>query len=65
MVVVNKIKVPKEFKDGAPEDKDWDNPTDPEHAEDERDAEQLIRQKREAERRKNNLSEDPENTKED
>ena len=65
MVVVNKIKVPSELKDGETEKKDWDNPSNPENAEDERDMEQLLRQKKEAERRKNNLSEDAENTKED
>lgn len=36
----------------------WDNPNDPESASDKRDLEQLERQKKEAERRKENLSEE-------
>jgi len=64
MVVVNKIKI-KDLKDDNQQEVDWDNPTNPEKAHDQRDVEQLIRQKKEAERRKENLSEDPENTKED
>jgi hypothetical protein len=63
-MVVNKLKLPKELTDDSKQPaKDWDNPADPENAEDQRDAEQLIRQKKEAERRRNNLSDDPENTK--
>ncbi|WP_207531698.1 hypothetical protein [Desertivirga arenae] len=65
MVVVNKIKLPKELKDNDQPEVDWENPKDPEQSHDPRDMEQLIRQKNEAERRKNNLSEDEENTKED
>jgi len=65
MVVVNKIKIPKDLKDNDQPEVDWTNPTNPEGAHDQRDVEQLIRQKKEAERRKENLSEDPENTKED
>ena len=65
MVVVNKIKLPKDLKENEQNEVDWDNPTAPEEAHDQRDVEQLLRQKKEAERRKNNLSEDPENTKED
>lgn len=65
MVVVNNIKIPKEPKEGGREQQDWDNPSDPEHAEDSRDLEQLLRQKKEAERRNANLSEDPENPKEE
>jgi hypothetical protein len=63
-MVVNKLKLPKELKEkkSKPE-KDWDNPTNPENAEDSRDVEQLIRQKKEAERRKDNLSGSPEETK--
>jgi hypothetical protein len=53
MVVVNKIKIPNEEQQNG---QDWANPADPEQAEDQRDVEQLIRQKKEAERRKNNLS---------
>ncbi|MBE7177919.1 MAG: hypothetical protein INR69_16055 [Mucilaginibacter polytrichastri] len=39
------------------EEKDWTNPADPKQAADERDQEQLIRQKKEAERRHDNLTE--------
>lgn len=58
MTNVNKIKIPNESLDKG---QDWKNPSDPENAEDKRDLEQLLRQKHEAERRKNNLSDaDPE-----
>lgn len=64
MTIVNKIKIPNESSEKG---QDWENPSNPEQAEDKRDVEQLLRQKHEAERRKNNLS-DPEeaadNTKE-
>lgn len=50
MTVVNKIVIP------DPDSKDWENPGNPEKAEDNRDAEQLLRQKREAERRHDNLT---------
>ena len=43
------------------ESKEWDNPTNPEATEDQRDVEQLQRQLEEAKRRKENLS-DPEET---
>lgn len=39
---------------------EWDNPKNPEKAQDERDFEQLKRQAKEAERRKENLTDDPE-----
>lgn len=38
------------------EKKQWDNPKNPEGAKDERDIEKLNRQKQEAERRKDNLT---------
>jgi hypothetical protein len=43
----------------APEDdeKEWENPLDPAKSTDERDKEQLLRQYKEAKRRKDNLSE--------
>jgi hypothetical protein len=63
MVVVNKLKLPKELKEEKQPEKDWNNPADPEKAEDSRDVEQLVRQKKEAERRKRNLSDKPEDTK--
>ncbi|MBC8054411.1 MAG: hypothetical protein H7Y13_15225 [Sphingobacteriaceae bacterium] len=53
MTVVNKIKIPNESSEKG---QDWENPSNPENAEDKRDLEQLLRQKHEAERRKNNLS---------
>jgi len=49
-VIAKKIKQ----ADTKPE-QEWDNPQNPERAADTRDAEQLIRQKREAERRKNTI----------
>ena len=58
MTVVNKLKIPNSDTEKG---QDWANPSDPEKAEDQRDVEQLLRQKHEAERRKNNLS-DPEET---
>jgi len=57
MTVVNKLKVPKESEEKG---QDWENPANPEKAEDNRDVEQLIRQKNEAERRKSNLSDSDE-----
>jgi len=39
------------------EEKEWENPQDPELPSDERDKEQIIRQYKEAKRRKNNLTE--------
>lgn len=57
MTAVNKIVIP------DPDAKDWENPGNPEKAEDNRDAEQLLRQKREAERRHDNLTDtDKENS---
>jgi hypothetical protein len=62
MTVVNKIKVPNESEKKG---QDWENPSNPEKAEDKRDVEQLLRQKHEAERRKNNLSDFEEKEKKD
>ncbi len=46
-------------KEEFPEkEKDWENPKNPEGTQDERDAEQLQRQLEEAERRKQNLTDD-------
>ncbi|WP_407426108.1 hypothetical protein [Arcticibacter sp.] len=58
MVVVNKLKIPKEDQadQKMKEELSWENPSNPENASDNRDVEQLQRQKREAELRKNNLS---------
>lgn len=60
MTVVNKLIVPKESEEKG---QDWENPSNPEKAEDNRDVEQLIRQKDEAERRKSNLSDSDEEIK--
>jgi hypothetical protein len=40
------------------EEKEWDNPIEPSNTSDERDKEQLLRQYKEAKRRKDNLTED-------
>ncbi|MFI5158825.1 MAG: hypothetical protein ACHQF4_08160 [Sphingobacteriales bacterium] len=45
-------------KGRAEEEKEWDNPADPAMTSDERDKEQLLRQYKEAKRRKNNLTEE-------
>jgi hypothetical protein len=44
-------------------EKEWDNPIEPEKTSDERDKEQLLRQYKEAKRRKDNLTEDEETDK--
>jgi len=47
------------FKKGrAEEEKEWENPLNPTQTSDERDKEQLLRQYKEAKRRKNNLTEE-------
>jgi len=58
MVAVNKLNIPKEDQtgDNVKDELSWENPSNPENASDNRDVEQLQRQKREAELRKNNLS---------
>jgi hypothetical protein len=43
------------------EEKEWENPLDPEKTTDERDKEQLARQYKEAKRRHDNLSENQDN----
>ncbi len=48
-------------EDPKKEKQEWDNPNNPEKAKDERDFEQLKRQAKEAERRKDNLTDSPEN----
>ncbi|HEY9002789.1 MAG TPA: hypothetical protein VIM89_15650 [Mucilaginibacter sp.] len=47
---------PKKEKTGS-EEQEWENPQDPELPSDERDKEQIIRQYKEAKRRKDNLTE--------
>jgi replication initiation and membrane attachment protein DnaB len=48
----------KKKEDFPEKEKDWENPKNPEGTQDSRDAEQLKRQLEEAERRKENLTED-------
>jgi len=43
------------------DEKEWENPVDPAKSTDERDKEQLLRQYKEAKRRKDNLSETDDN----
>ncbi len=45
------------------EEKEWENPLNPAMTSDERDKEQLLRQYKEAKRRKNNLSTEENETK--
>ena len=45
-------------------EKDWENPVDPAKSSDERDKEQLLRQYKEAKRRKDNLTETEEDKEE-
>jgi hypothetical protein len=45
------------------EEKEWENPVEPTKTSDERDEEQILRQYKEAKRRKDNLTEDDDDTK--
>jgi len=56
MVVVKK-------KKDVSGEKEWENPVEPSKSSDERDKEQLLRQYKEAKRRKDNLTEPDENEK--
>lgn len=47
-------------KNRESEEKEWENPVDPAMTTDDRDKEQLLRQYKEAKRRKDNLTEDDE-----
>jgi len=49
-------------KGRAEEEKEWENPVNPAQPSDERDKEQLLRQYKEAKRRKNNLTEEQDQT---
>jgi hypothetical protein len=51
MVIIDKKIQPEE------KEKEWENPIDPTKSSDERDKEQLLRQYKEAKRRKGNLTE--------
>jgi hypothetical protein len=48
-------------KNRESEEKEWENPVDPALTSDERDKEQLLRQYKEAKRRKDNLTDDEQN----
>ncbi|WP_428327590.1 hypothetical protein [Mucilaginibacter sp.] len=49
-------------KNRESEEKEWENPIHPAETSDERDKEQLLRQYKEAKRRKDNLTEDDNET---
>jgi len=49
-------------KDRGSEEKEWENPVNPAMTSDERDKEQLLRQYKEAKRRKDNLTTEEEKT---
>ena len=56
--------VKKEIQKTEEKEKEWENPIDPTKSTDDRDKEQLLRQYKEAKRRKDNLTEtDDENKK--
>ena len=46
----------KRVPEGGEREKEWENPVDPAKTSDERDKEQLLRQYKEAKRRKDNLT---------
>jgi len=56
--------VKKEIPKTEEKEKEWENPFDPSKSTDDRDKEQLIRQYKEAKRRKDNLTETDEDGKE-
>jgi predicted HTH transcriptional regulator len=59
MIVESQNKPKEQTEDPAAEEvKTWDNPVNPEKAEDARDVEQMKRKLKEAERRKENLTDD-------
>ncbi|HCN82643.1 MAG TPA: hypothetical protein DIT07_03350 [Sphingobacteriaceae bacterium] len=60
MVLVSK-KDPLKEEQTAQQEKKWDNPSNPEKAADERDIEQLKRQKKDVDQKNQNLTEKPEN----
>jgi hypothetical protein len=53
---------PNTKKRNESEEKEWENPVNPAMSTDERDKEQLLRQYKEAKRRKDNLTEDEDTT---
>ena len=48
----------KRVPEGGEREKEWENPVEPAKTSDERDKEQLLRQYKEAKRRKDNLTDD-------
>lgn len=60
MVVISKKNISKANEEHSEVEKEWNNPKDPEKSEDQRDIERLERQAEEAIRRKENLTENPE-----
>ena len=54
---------PKSKKNQESEEKEWENPVDPAMSTDDRDKEQLLRQYKEAKRRKDNLTTEEDQTK--
>jgi hypothetical protein len=50
-------------KNRESEEKEWENPVDPAQSTDDRDKEQLLRQYKEAKRRKDNLTTEEDETK--
>ena len=54
---------PKSKKKHQSEEKEWENPVDPAMVTDDRDKEQLLRQYKEAKRRKDNLTTEDDDTK--
>jgi len=57
--------MPDNKKGRIEEEKEWENPVDPAQPSDERDKEQLLRQYKEAKRRKNNLTDEDQTEKKD
>ena len=53
---------PKSKKNQESEEKEWENPVDPAQSTDDRDKEQLLRQYKEAKRRKDNLTTEEDET---
>ena len=57
--------MPDNKKGRIEEEKEWENPVNPTQPSDERDKEQLLRQYKEAKRRKNNLTDEDQTEKKD
>jgi hypothetical protein len=57
--------MPDDKKGRTKEEKEWENPVNPAQPSDERDKEQLLRQYKEAKRRKNNLTDEDQTEKKD